>query len=142
MPHSVLSQLRKLSNAIFKTYSDPVFCAELMKPHLLLFKTLYTIGMKQDCVVTLRKLVSLVTAASAELLAAFEPVVWCPEMMLCLLGLCILFEEIGEQQEAQRARNVATTFWGNMSGFGKENVNIEELLHKFKMGLLHGGAWI
>ena len=139
-PSLVLSQLRQLSKAILKTYSDPVFCAELIKPYLLLFKTQYALGMMQDCVIALRNILTLVTGASAEPLGAFEPVVWCPEMMLCLLGLCILFEEIGEQQEAQRVRDIAATFWGNVSGFGKENVDIGEVLQRYKLGLFQGGA--
>ena len=111
---------------------------KLAAQYTVLFTELYTAGKKQDCVSALREGLTLVSGADAKSLATFKPLLFCAELMPFLFALCILLEEVGERQEAQTARDMATTFWGIFSGVGQDNVVIEGILRKYKSRFLLG----
>ena len=95
-PGPLITQARKLLKAIRKTYSNPNYCIDLLKPYAFLFTLRYSAGRKSDGIADLQEIIRLVSGADISGLDKFEPDYFPPELIFFFFGLCIAFEDVGQ----------------------------------------------
>ena len=134
-PGPLITQARKLLKAIRKTYSNPKYCVDLLKPYAFLFTLRYSAGRKSDGIVDLQEIIRLVSGADISGLDKFEPDYFPPELIFFFFGLCIAFEDVKDKERGAKCKEITRCLYGIVSGLGYEATQISDILERFRKGI-------
>ena len=134
-PGLLISQARKLLKAIRKTYSNPKYCVDLLKPYAFLCTLRYLAGRISDGITDLQEIIRLVSGADISSLDKFEPDYFPPELIFIFFGLCIAFEDLEDRERGAKCKEVTRCLYGIVSGLGYEATQISDILERFGKGI-------
>ncbi|CRG90880.1 Desmoplakin [Talaromyces islandicus] len=132
MSPDLAPQVRKHIDAIFHSYSNHVFCFELLRPYGILSTLQYTSKQLKGCVNSLCKIIELVAGSDPLADEEFIPVVWLSEYIFYFMYLCIVFEKLGDKKSYEKCWKKAKMLLGIVSGVGYESAKIDEAIRTFR----------
>jgi hypothetical protein len=135
MSPELAPQLRKHIDAIFHSYSNHVFCFELLRPYGILSTLQYTSKQFKGCVKSMCKIIELVAGSDPLADEEFIPVVWVSEYIFYFMYLCIVFEKLEDQKNHEKCWKKAKMMLGILSGVGYESAKIDEAIQTFQVNM-------